>query len=100
MMGRPTTTATGKGSTVKAFLFSGLGVSFGSVAKCGLVGGLAQFLWSQLRKIDTAQATLGGLRGMDIGGTDQSAVGQLFLKAHLLQVIIKFNSKRKQMKIL
>ena len=84
MMGRPTTTATGKGSTVKAFLFSGLGVSFGSVAKCGLVGGLAQFLWSQLRKIDTAQATLGGLRGMDIGGTDQSAVGQLFLKVNMM----------------
>jgi hypothetical protein len=83
-MGRPTATATGKGSTVKAFLFSGLGVSFGSVAKCGLLGGFAQFLWSQLRKIDTAQATLGGLRGMDIGGTDQSAMGQLLLKANMM----------------
>jgi hypothetical protein len=83
---RPTTTTTdtGKGSTVKAFLFSGLSVSFGSVAKCGLLGGLAQFLWSQLRKIDTAQATLGGLRGMDIGGTDQSAMGQLFLKVNMM----------------
>jgi hypothetical protein len=84
MMGRPTTTAAGKGSTVKAFLFSGLGVSFGSVAKCGLVGGLAQFIWSQLRKIDTAQATLGGLRGMDIGGTDQSIMAQLFLKVNMM----------------
>jgi hypothetical protein len=83
-MGRPTTTAIGKFSTVKAFLFSGLGVSFGSVAKCGLVGGLAQFIWSQLRKIDTAQATLGGLRGMDIGGTDESAMGQLLLKANMM----------------
>lgn len=49
-------------STVKDLLYRGLTVSFGSVAKCGLLGGLAQFIWSQLRKIDHARATFGRYR--------------------------------------
>lgn len=56
-----------QGSTVKRFLVMGLTQSFGSVAKCGLLGGFAQFLWSQLRKIDTARATFRNLQGMSIG---------------------------------
>lgn len=58
-----------RGSTVKQLLFSGLSISFGSVAKCGLLGGLAQFVWSQLRKIDTARATFRNLQGMSVGTT-------------------------------
>jgi hypothetical protein len=53
-------------------LLKGLTISFGSVCKCGLLGGLAQFIWSQLRKIDTARARLGGFQGMSIGGGDSS----------------------------
>eukprot|EP00934_Nitzschia_sp_Nitz4_P005288 Nitzschia sp. Nitz4//scaffold198_size39746//1420//3550//NITZ4_007596-RA/size39746-augustus-gene-0.0-mRNA-1//1//CDS//3329540503//5278//frame0 len=56
-----------QGSNVKQLLFSGLTISFGSVTKCGLLGGLAQFVWSQIRKIDTARATLGNFHGMAVG---------------------------------
>eukprot|EP00980_Cylindrotheca_fusiformis_P020309 scaffold7344_cov145-Cylindrotheca_fusiformis.AAC.7 len=63
------------GSTVKQLLIKGLTLSFGSVCKCGLLGGFAQFIWSQLRKIDVARARLGGFQGMSIGsgnGTDEN----------------------------
>jgi hypothetical protein len=42
-------------STVKSILWAGLTSSFGSVAQCGLVGGVAQYVWSQVRKVDAAQ---------------------------------------------
>ncbi len=60
-----------RSSTVRQLLKSGLTVSFGSVAKCGLLGGLAQFVWSQIRKIDHARVTLGGMRAMSIRGTER-----------------------------
>lgn len=41
-------------STVMNFLTAGCTFSFGSVAQCGLVGGLAQILWSVVRNIDAA----------------------------------------------
>lgn len=68
----PMSTSHQQRSTVKELLVAGLTVSFGSVAKCGLLGGLAQFVWSQIRKIDHARATFGGLRGMTIGGGPDS----------------------------
>ena len=55
-----------RSSTVRQLLKAGLTVSFGSVAKCGLVGGFAQFLWSQIRKIDHARTTFGGMQVMPI----------------------------------
>mmetsp|Transcript_4127 Transcript_4127/g.4680 ORF Transcript_4127/g.4680 Transcript_4127/m.4680 type:complete len:875 (-) Transcript_4127:7-2631(-) len=45
--------------TIRQFFVLGLTVSFGSVAKCGLLGGLAQFVY------DHARATVGGTRGID-----------------------------------
>lgn len=62
-------------STVKTILSNGITISFGSIAHCGLLGGLAQFVWSQLRKIEAAQAALSerrgrmtdGFRGMPMG---------------------------------
>ncbi|KAL7522790.1 hypothetical protein ACHAWX_007494 [Stephanocyclus meneghinianus] len=62
-------------STVKAFLTAGCTISFGSVAQCGLLGGLAQFLWSFCRNVDAMGFFLqsrisndaSGFRGMDIG---------------------------------
>lgn len=65
-------------STAKQLLFKGLTISFGSVCKCGLLGGLAQFVWSQLRKIDTARARLGGFQGMPIGGGSGTDDNQQF----------------------
>uniref|UniRef100_A0A7S4AP59 Choline transporter-like protein n=1 Tax=Pseudo-nitzschia australis TaxID=44445 RepID=A0A7S4AP59_9STRA len=62
-----------RSSTVRQLMASGLSVSFGSVTKCGLLGGLAQLVWSQIRKIDHARATLGGMRGMPIGGGSSSS---------------------------
>ena len=72
-------------STVKHFLFSGLSINFGSVAQCGLLGGLAQFIWSQLRKIDTARANLAGFRGMSIGSDsdNENIARQLLGKVNL-----------------
>jgi hypothetical protein len=74
------------GSTVKNFLFSGLSISFGSVAQCGLVGGLAQFLWSQLRKIDHATQTFRGYHGMNIGTdtSDEHLVVKLLTMANVV----------------
>jgi hypothetical protein len=76
---------TAGGSTVKQLLFSGLTISFGSVAKCGLLGGMAQFLWSQLRKIDTARATFGNLHGMSIGASsgEDSELNKYLLLANI-----------------
>ena len=63
-------------SNVLSFLKTSLTVSFGSVAHCGLLGGLAQFVWSVVRNIDAITATLSqrfpsssrsGFRGMQIG---------------------------------
>lgn len=69
-------------STVKTFLTSALGVSFGSVAQCGLLGGPAQFLWSQVRKVDHARATFGGLQGMSIG-EEETTVSQILRKLNI-----------------
>ena len=63
--------------TVKSFLTAGCTISFGSVAKCGLLGGLAQVLWSFVRNINAMgfflrrfhpHSNIGsrGFRGMDI----------------------------------
>jgi hypothetical protein len=62
-------------STVKTFLIAGCTISFGSVAQCGLLGGVAQFLWSVCRNIDAMgffiqrrfSTSTSGFRGMDIG---------------------------------
>lgn len=60
-------------STVKQLMTKGLTQNFGSVARCGLLGGVAQFTWSQLRKIDTARATFRNLQGMPIGYSQDDA---------------------------
>mmetsp|Transcript_20205 Transcript_20205/g.22580 ORF Transcript_20205/g.22580 Transcript_20205/m.22580 type:complete len:711 (-) Transcript_20205:201-2333(-) len=64
-------------STVWSFFKSALTVSFGSVVQCGLLGGMAQFLWSILRNLDTMTTAFSqrfpsssskfGFRGMQIG---------------------------------
>lgn len=74
------------GPTVKHLLFLGLTQSFGSVAKCGLLGGFAQFVWSQIRKIDTARATFRNLQGMSIGNSEDntSLWGKYMLQLNLL----------------
>jgi hypothetical protein len=86
LFNRTTTTASpAGGSTVKQLLFTGLTTSFGSVAKCGLLGGLAQFLWSQIRKIDTARATFGNLHGMSVGTSsgEDSVLNKYLLLANI-----------------
>lgn len=63
--------------TVKSFLISGCTISFGSVAQCGLLGGLAQFVWSVCRNMDAMGFFIqrrfnngtSGFRGMDIGSS-------------------------------
>lgn len=65
-------------STVKSFLTAACTFSFGSVAQCGLLGGLAQFLWSFVRNMDAMgffiqrrfrnrnSSSSSGFRGMEI----------------------------------
>ena len=94
--------------TVKSLFVSGVSVSFGSVAQCGLLGGPAQFLWCQLRKVDATRHAIvnrlqqqprdfqpnravsivmdvtgvnadGGFRGMQIGRPDNISIVQKFL---------------------
>lgn len=95
-------------ATVKSFFLSGLSVSFGSVAQCGLLGGPAQFVWCQLRKVDATRTAIvhrlqqqprdfqpnravtivmgvtgvsanGGFRGMQIGQEEGTSVVQKLL---------------------
>ena len=62
-------------STVKAFLKSAFGVSFGSIVHCALLGGVASFTWSMLSTIDWIMSSslrlapfrLGTFRGMRVG---------------------------------
>ena len=71
-------------TTVKSFLAAGCTISFGSVAQCGLLGNLAQMLWSFVRNINAMEFFLQrfhpqsnsgshGFRGMNIS-TDGSTV--------------------------
>lgn len=62
-------------STVKAFLKSAFGVSFGSIVHCALLGGVASCTWSMLNTIDWIMSSslrlapfrLGTFRGMRVG---------------------------------
>lgn len=77
-------------STVKSILSAGLTVSFGSVAQCGLVGGPAQFVWSQVRKVEAAQNVIsqartdGGFQGMQIGNDDTSLITKLWNRVNMV----------------
>ena len=72
-------------TTVKTILWMGLTKNFGSIAHCGLLGGAAQFVWSQIRKIEFAQTILrdnsfstgssNDFQGMRIGDTNYNAAG-------------------------
>lgn len=77
-------TATNTTTTVKSFLKAGCTIGLGSVAQCGLLGGLAQMLWSFVRNINAMGLFLRrfqpqsmnssrGFRGMEIS-TDNSVV--------------------------
>jgi hypothetical protein len=79
-------------ATVKSILWTGVTINFGSIAHCGLLGGLAQFIWSQVRRVEAAQTTLhsrngnaSGFQGMTIeGGNGMDSVGnKLILGARL-----------------
>jgi len=76
-------------ATVKTILWTSLTKNFGSMAHCGLLGGVAQFVWSQIRKVEFAQMLIrnrsgAGFRGMRIG-EEQAATG-LGLTSKLLTV--------------
>ena len=80
-------------STVKAFLISALTISFGSVAQCGLLGGLAQFVWSVLRNLEGLNSAISqrfpsqyrGFRGMPIG---QEGIASTWMLACIVQAQI------------
>lgn len=93
-------------STVKSFLTAGCTVSFGSVAQCGLLGGLAQFLWSFVRNIEAmgffiqrrfnnnSRGRRNGFRGMEIsvngsGGNQRQWRQMLALYWRRLDVVIR-----------
>ena len=101
-------TTTAEKATVKSFFLSSISVSFGSVAQCGLLGGPAQFVWCQLRKVDATRSAIvhrlqqqprdfqpnravsmvmgvagvnanGGFRGMQIGVQEDNSMVQKLL---------------------
>jgi len=78
-------------STVRQLLKSGLTVSFGSVAKCGLLGGFTQFVWSQIRKIDHARATFGGMRVMPVRGIEPRNMGDSLDETIVPRIIRSIN---------
>jgi hypothetical protein len=69
-------------STVKSMLYAGLTVSFGSVAQCGLLGGLAHFLWSQVRMVEyrggNGHHDGTGFQGMQIGSENATILAKLW----------------------
>eukprot|EP00979_Chaetoceros_neogracilis_P008331 scaffold1858_cov223-Chaetoceros_neogracile.AAC.1 len=78
-------------STVKSFLKSALGVSFGSIVHCALLGGAASFAWSMLNMIDwittsslryapLQQGTFRDMRVGDEGDGDRSLRHTLLVK--------------------
>lgn len=87
--------------TVKSILWTGVTINFGAIAHCGMLGGLAQLIWSQIRRVEAASATSrnngplgvrsgdGGeqFQGMAIGtssGSNDSMVNQLWTRAIIL----------------
>lgn len=72
-------------TTVKTILWIGLTKNFGSIAHCGLLGGVAQFVWSQIRKIEFAQTILrdstvstgntNNFQSMRVGDSSYNAAG-------------------------
>lgn len=69
---------------LRPVLFSAMTTSFGSVAQCGLLGGIAQLMHSFIRRIDGFCRTNenrrsgGEFRGMQIGGNDSQLSPNLF----------------------
>lgn len=77
----------GSNSNVMSFVKSALTISLGSVVQCGLLGGVAQFIWSVLRNVDAMSTALMqrfpvsskfGFRGMQIGNDGAERIGFLF----------------------
>jgi len=62
-------TATNTKTTVKSFLKAGCTIGFGSVAQCGLLGGLAQMLWSFVRNINAMGFFLRRLQPQSMNGS-------------------------------
>jgi hypothetical protein len=64
-------------ATVKSILWTGVTINFGAIAHCGLLGGLAQFVWSQVRKLEAARTAISqaheDFQGMQIGVAAENA---------------------------
>jgi len=93
----------GGASTVKAFLVSSLTVSLGSVAKCALMGGLAQIIWWFCHKVDKLKLLSAryiprrsaGYQGMSvgsIGGVNASSTGSDKAKERLGEMYRKVDT--------
>ena len=87
----------GTATTAKEFLLQALTISFGSVAQCALLGGLAQFVWSCLRNARVAQTAASrhgrrrrednNFQGMDVRTADQSNRQQAILNVAQQSVV-------------
>eukprot|EP00571_Detonula_confervacea_P009632 CAMPEP_0172319088 /NCGR_PEP_ID=MMETSP1058-20130122/36761_1 /TAXON_ID=83371 /ORGANISM="Detonula confervacea, Strain CCMP 353" /LENGTH=935 /DNA_ID=CAMNT_0013034049 /DNA_START=147 /DNA_END=2950 /DNA_ORIENTATION=- len=86
---QPPTSINNNTTSVKSFLTAGCTISFGSVAQCGLLGGVAQFLWSFVRNMDAMGFFLqqrfsrssnnsndSGFRGMEISNGGSGGDGR------------------------
>jgi hypothetical protein len=58
-----------KDETVKSFLLVGCTIGFGSVAQCGLLGGVAQILSTLIRTLDITLPPPDEFRGMEVSST-------------------------------
>jgi hypothetical protein len=78
-----------EGTTAKHFLLQATTLSFGSVAQCAFLGGIAQFLWSCTRNVRIAHTVAQRRRGgqlrpastgfesMHVAGDESSGMGRL-----------------------
>jgi hypothetical protein len=58
-----------KDETVKSFLLVGCTIGFGSVAQCGLLGGVAQILSTLIRTVEITLPPPDEFRGMEVSST-------------------------------
>lgn len=79
-------------ATVKSILWTGVTINFGAIAHCGLLGGPAQFVWSQVRNVEAARTAIslargggGEFQGMHIGGgATTGGTGFVWTKINIL----------------
>ena len=85
--------------TVQSFVVQALTVSFGSVVKCAMLGGMAQFCWGIVRYLDSVEnlrqrrkrggGYVGGFNSMNIGETSTTTNSSTLKICTILKAFVR-----------